>query len=109
MIKQFVLDFMHQSCLGVMKKMIVDFWLEGNLATKLSQSKKRQLSQSLLELQSQIPVDFQRTTRSIADISKWKATEYRLFLLYVGPVVLQQILEKDIIIIFFFFILHVES
>lgn len=85
---------MHQSCLGVMKKMIVDFWLEGNLATKLSQSKKRQLSQSLFELQSQIPVDFQRTTRSIADISKWKATEYRLFLLYVGPVVLQQILEK---------------
>lgn len=109
MIKQFVLDFMHQGCLSVMKKMIVDFWLEGNLATKLSQSKKRQLSQSLFELQSQIPVDFQRTTRSIADISKWKATEYRLFLLYVGPVVLQQILEKDIIIIFFFFILHVES
>lgn len=94
MIKQFVLDFMHQGCLSVMKKMIVDFWLEGNLATKLSQSKKRQLSQSLFELQSQIPVDFQRTTRSIADISKWKATEYRLFLLYVGPVVLQQILEK---------------
>lgn len=94
MVKEFVLDFMHQSCLGVMKKMILDFWLEGNLTTKLSQNKKRLLSQSLIELQSQIPVDFQRTTRSIADISKWKATEYRLFLLYVGPVVLQQILEK---------------
>jgi len=88
MIKQFVLDFMHQGCLGVMKKMMIDFWLEGNLATKLSQNKKRQLSQRLLELQSQIPIDFQRTTRSIADISKWKATEYRLYLLYVGPVVL---------------------
>lgn len=94
MIKQFVLDFMHQGCLGVMKKMMVDFWLEGKLITKLSHSQKRQLSQSLLELQSQIPIDFQRTTRSIVDISKWKATEYRLFLLYVGPVVLQQILDK---------------
>jgi len=85
---------MHQGCLGVMKKMMVDFWLEGNLATKLSQNKKCQLSQRLLELQSQIPIDFQRTTRSIADISKWKATEYRLYLLYVGPVVSQQVLEK---------------
>lgn len=95
MIKQFVLDFMHQGYLGVMKKMLVDFWLEGNLATKLSQSKKRQLSQRLVQLQSQIPVsDFQRTTRSVADISKWKTTEYRLFLLYVGPIILQQILEK---------------
>jgi len=94
MIKQFVLDFMHQGCLGVTKKMILDFWLEGTLTTRLSPSKKRLLSQSLIELQSQIPVDFQRTTRSITDISRWKATEYRLFLLYIGPIVLQQILEK---------------
>lgn len=92
MINQFVLDFMHQGCLGVMEKMMLDFWLDGNLATKISQRKKRLLSESLVELQSQIPIDFQRTTRSITD--KWKATEYRLFLLYVGPVVLQQILEK---------------
>jgi len=94
MIKQFVLDFMHQGCLGIMKKMMVDFWLEGNLATKRSQNKKRQLSQTLLELQLQISIDFQQTTRSIADISKSKTTEYRLYLLYVGPIVLQQILEK---------------
>lgn len=44
MIKQFVLDFMHQSCLGVMKKMILDFWLERNLTTRLSQNKKRLLT-----------------------------------------------------------------
>ncbi|KYM97373.1 hypothetical protein ALC62_11978, partial [Cyphomyrmex costatus] len=94
MVNQFVLDFMHQSCLGVMKKMLIDFWLEGNIAAKLSQNQKRQLSQRLLELQSQIPIDFQRTTRSITEISKWKATEYRLYLLYVGPVIMQKILDK---------------
>ncbi|XP_018302190.1 uncharacterized protein, partial [Mycetomoellerius zeteki] len=94
MVKQFVLDFMHLGCLGVLKKMLQDFWLEGNLTTKLGQNGKRQLSQNLIELQSQIPEEFQRTTRSVQDIAKWKATEYRLFGLYIGPIVLKPILQK---------------
>lgn len=94
MVKQFVLDFMHLGCLGIFKKMLQDFWLEGNLTTKLGQNDKCQLSQNLIELQSQIPEEFQRTTRSVQDIAKWKGTEYRLFGLYIGPIVLKPILQK---------------
>ncbi|XP_067206952.1 uncharacterized protein [Linepithema humile] len=94
MVKCFVLDFMHLGCLGIMKKMLTEIFLEGHSVAKLNQGRKQWLSQCLVELQSQIPDDFQRTTRTLAETAKWKATEYRLLLLYVGPVVFRQILPK---------------
>lgn len=111
LVLQFVLDFMHLCCLGIMKKMLVEFWL-GNRDTttttttttdttttnrsKLGSTNKLLLSQLLLCLQTQIPSDFQRTTRSIDDISKWKATEFRFFLLYAGPIVLKKVLAEKL-------------
>jgi hypothetical protein len=40
-------------------------------------------------------MEFQRKIRTFNDLSYWKATEFRTFLLYVGPVVLQNILDKN--------------
>lgn len=38
--------------------------------------------------------EFQRTSRSLGELSCWKATEFRLFLLYIGIVVLNGILPE---------------
>lgn len=64
--------------------------------TKLSRSSRNLLSEKLLILQSQIPVEFQRTTRSLFEVVRWKATEYRLFLLYLAPIILKRVLLKDL-------------
>ncbi|CAD6237853.1 GSCOCG00012495001-RA-CDS [Cotesia congregata] len=48
------------------------------------------LSSLLLQLKSQVPQDFQRTTRSLDNISKFKATEYSFLLLYAGSVILKK-------------------
>jgi len=110
MIFHFVLDFMHLCCLGVMKKLLVDYWIQGNSNVKLGVQGRLEISRRLLALQSQIPVEFQRTTRSLVDILRWKATEFRFFLLYSGPVLLKGIFFLKIYInIFFYFMLHVES
>jgi hypothetical protein len=58
MVTHFVLDFMHLCCLGIMKKFL-DYWLNGNRKVKLNQHYKFRLSQCLLDLQLQVPQDFQ--------------------------------------------------
>lgn len=50
-----------------------------------------------------IPSEFSRKPRVLTDISNWKATELRQFLLYTGPIVLQSILKKHIYVHFLSF------
>lgn len=50
------------------------------------------VSSFLLAVREHIPTDFCRQPRSLTEIDRWKATEFRLFLLYCGPVVLKGIL-----------------
>lgn len=108
MVTQFSLDFMHLCCLGVMKKMFVDFWLHCKVATQLSQSAKRLLSNYLMLLKSQIPEEFQRTTtRLLENLPKWKAIEFCFFLLYIGPIILKKVLPEQLYQHFLLF--HVAS
>lgn len=85
LIYQFPLDSMHLIYLGVMKKLF-DYWLNSNLKNvRLSNNAKMQLSNLLIHIQRQIPSEFQRTTRSLSEVSKFKATEFQFILLYAGP------------------------
>lgn len=93
MVTQFPLDYMHLICLGVMRRLIW-LWtkspLEKNL--RLSAMSVQRLSDSLLQLKSHVPSQFARKCRPVSEIDRWKATEFRQFLLYCGPVVLKGIL-----------------
>lgn len=82
MVSQFPLDYMHLVCLGVMKR-------------RLGSRVIDDISQHLLNLKSHIPSEFARKPRSLKEIDRWKATEFRQFLLYTGPVVLAEILHPN--------------
>lgn len=79
MIFTFVLDFMHLCCNGIMKKLL-DFWMNGFLSV----NNRKELGRRMEYLKSQVPFEFQRKTRTTATFAKWKATEFRFFLLYCG-------------------------
>ena len=63
---------------------------------RLSPSYITSISRELLRARRKIPIEFQRQTDSLDRHGKWKATQRRFFLLYVGPVVMKRYLSRKI-------------
>lgn len=95
-ISSFVLDYMHCVCLGVVKRIL---WLlkQGQTVCKLSHVQLGELSNKLVSYSGKLPSEFARQPRSLAELERWKATEFMQFLLYTGPIVfvLRKILSKE--------------
>jgi hypothetical protein len=94
MVSQFPLDYMHLVCLGVMRRLVF-FWCDGPLRTRLSIRDRQEISDHLVSLKKCQPLEFNRQPRSLSERSRWKATEWRQFLLYTGPVVLREVLPLE--------------
>jgi len=88
------LDYMHLLCLGVVRKLLRG-WVKGPLQYKVSCRSVQTMSDLLVNLKSSCPREFSRKPRSVREIDMWKATEFRSFLLYTGPVILKSILSKE--------------
>ncbi|EZA62817.1 hypothetical protein X777_01847, partial [Ooceraea biroi] len=91
---QVPLDPMHLVYLGVMKQLLTIWVSKGKPPFKLPAKSINDLSDKLLSMSSCIPREFSRKCRSLLELNRWKATEFRLFLLYVDPVSLRSILPK---------------
>jgi len=95
MVTGFPLDYMHLICLGVTKKMVKS-WFSGPLSVRLSCRQSEELSKCLESLRACIPSEFSRRPRSVREIDRWKATEWRQILLYTGPVVFKGVLSESV-------------
>ncbi|KAB0804911.1 hypothetical protein PPYR_01881 [Photinus pyralis] len=95
LVDQFPLDYMHLICLGVMKQLLL-FWIKGNIAIRMT---KEDYNSSIVELEKFRKFihqrDFSRMPRSLQEIDRWKASEFRQFLLYTGPIILKNKLKDD--------------
>lgn len=103
LVNGFPIDYMHNVCLGVMKKML-NTWISGTLKVRLRSYSVNLISENLVSLKSCIPVEFNRKPRTLNELARWKATEYRTFLLYIGPIVLKNVV--DIAVYEHFLLLH---
>lgn len=101
-VQDFSLDYMHLVCLGVVRKILM-LW-KGSIGMgrgvinkqKLNSLAIKKISVRLITFKNSIPCDFARKCRSLDDLARWKATEFRLFLLYVGVVAIHSIVTKKI-------------
>jgi hypothetical protein len=89
---------MHLGCLGVMRRFLL-YWKGpiGPLQVRLGPREVIKLSNKLLSFVAYIPCEFSRKPRALRDIMRWKATEFRLFLLYLGPIALSNILPEPLL------------
>lgn len=92
MVKSFPIDYMHQSCLGVMKKLLL-MWTRGRADYRMSSGDVTRVSERLLTLKKSVPDCFARKPRGLQDVERWKATEFRQFALYTGKIVLKGALQ----------------
>lgn len=93
-IKSFPLDYMHLVCLGVMRNLL-NIWTFGPVPLKFHHRIVGAIASNLLSIQSSVPLEFCRKTRGLDQLKRWKATEFRQFLLCTGPVVLKDVLLHD--------------
>ncbi|KAJ8935531.1 hypothetical protein NQ314_012749, partial [Rhamnusium bicolor] len=94
LVSNFVLDPMHLIYLGIMKRLI-NYWLEGKRQFKLSKAATADINKNLHSFKVHIiPTEFGRKIRTFNDVKRWKAVEFRFFLLYSGILAMRSSLDS---------------
>ena len=95
MVTCFPLDYMHSVCLGTMRR-VLSLWVKGPFRVRIGNNCTKSISESLMICKTHMPREFVRKGRSLQELDRWKATEFRTFLLYTGPVVLKGMLKDNV-------------
>ena len=92
-----IADSLHLIDLGIMKKCLLA-WISGSFGygAKWSARDISNVSEHLVDCNQQMPLEIHRAVRTLDCIKFWKALEFRTFLLYLGPVVLKDMLEPKV-------------
>jgi hypothetical protein len=94
LVKCFPFEYMHLVCLGVTKKLL-KLWIRGKVSVfRLSPKIVEKLSIKLVKVGKSLPIEHNRKQRSLREVDRWKATEFRSFLLYTGPIALKKYLPE---------------
>ena len=85
---------MHCVCLGVTKRLL-GLWLSSPIQRNLriGSNAARLINEGIRSSHPSLCSDFQRRCRTFDDVDRWKATEFRQFLLYLGPVLLKHTID----------------
>lgn len=97
MVKDVIIaDDLHLFYLGIMKRLLCS-WIRGstNCRSKFFPTQTAEISQWLVHTNSTKPKEIHRAVRGLDCLSFWKGTEFRTFLLYLGPVVLKDYLTPE--------------
>jgi len=88
----FSMDYLHLVCLGTVRKLI-HLWIKGPIKVRYPSWKINKMSILMNSLKINIPCEIARKTRGFDQVNRWKATEFRTFLLYVGAIVTKPVIS----------------
>ncbi|EFN80242.1 hypothetical protein EAI_05896 [Harpegnathos saltator] len=76
-------------------KKLLHLWLKGpRIAARLSGEQIKNMTSDMVYLKKYVCSEFVRVPNSFKEVDKWKATEFRLFLLFLSPVLLYKYLPS---------------
>lgn len=89
-------DPLHLLELGVMKRCLTR-WKEGTKSYKrhFRTAELSRINSLLLQTRKEMPTEIHRAVRDLDTLHFWKGTEFRTFLLYLGNIVLKNVVELD--------------
>lgn len=93
MIYDIPLDYMHLVCLGVMKRLL-EIWT-GKRPHCFSAAQKGLFNHRIKKFAKCFSKEFKRKGRGLNELAHWKASEFRTFILYSGPLILRNILNDE--------------
>jgi hypothetical protein len=98
LLSDFPPDYMHCVCLGVVRKLMHFYFKRQtklHMKCRLPASIICQVDDIIRICASFTPREFQRRPRPINELEHYKASEFRSFVLYFGPLILRKHLSKD--------------
>ena len=75
---------MHRVCDGILTRQLFNRWLNPNFASESYSLVGFAVEVNEILLSIQVPHDCNRKPRSLDDLKHWKASEFRLFVLFTG-------------------------
>lgn len=93
LVSQVPFEYMHLVCLGVTRKLL-KIWICASVPLRIPGRQVIEISNALAQLKPFIVKEFSRKPRSLKEIDRWKATEFRQLLLYTGPIVFSSLPKK---------------
>lgn len=91
LVTQVVLDYKHTVCVGVMQR-LWSMWTTGQLDYRINRASLKQIDEQIIEMGQNLPVEFRSPPKTLDEMDLWSPYDWRQFLMYFGPVVLESVL-----------------
>ncbi|MEE4247456.1 MAG: hypothetical protein V2I33_18765 [Kangiellaceae bacterium] len=96
MVKDFILDSMHLVLLGVTRRLFLFWRSNGPLPCRLTGSMQAEIDNNFVRLHDCMSILLSRKPRPLAEMGKFKATEFRTVLKFTGVVAFRPILNANV-------------
>lgn len=88
LVSRVVIDYKYSMCMGVMKHLML-LWTKGKLDYRINKVSVQHISDDLEIIGQNCPSEFRNRPKTMINIDAWTAYDWRQFLLYHGPIVLE--------------------
>ena len=80
---------------GIVRKLLFCYFLKGNYSCRVPFGLQAELNNEINQSRNVLPREFNRKLCDLSELKHFKASEFRTWLLYIGPLLLKSVLKKE--------------